>query len=74
VTKESALDKVNPFRDRNVSEQLDAWSAAVEMAVATLNKTLAEFKEFQEEGKSDAAYDRATIDGAGTPAAGADDR
>jgi hypothetical protein len=48
VTKEGALDKVNPFRDRTVSDQLGAWAAAVEIAVATLNQTLAEFKEFQE--------------------------
>jgi hypothetical protein len=53
VTKEGALDRVNPFRDRNVADQLSAWSAAVEMAVATLNQTLTELKGYQQEGESD---------------------
>lgn len=62
MTKEDALDKINPFRDRNVSDQLGAWAAAVEMAVATLNKTLAEFKEFQEKGDPDVGDDGPTAD------------
>jgi hypothetical protein len=53
VTKEGPLAAGNPFRDRNVSEQLRAWSAAVELAVATLNRTLVEFKEFQEKEKGE---------------------
>lgn len=41
------LDRVNPFAEQDVTQQLDSWSAALEMAVATLNQTLAELKAFQ---------------------------
>jgi hypothetical protein len=53
VNKDKALDRINPFGDRGVTEQLDAWAAALEMAVSTLNRTLAEFKEFQKKGGPD---------------------
>lgn len=77
MTKESALDKVNPFRDRNVADQLGAWSAAVELAVATLNQTLAEFKEFkefQEKGEPDVGDAGAAEDTDGAPDGGSGNR
>lgn len=49
----SKLDRVNPFVDQDVSSQLDSWAAALEMAVATLNQTLAEVKIFKEKGAGD---------------------
>lgn len=47
------LERVNPFADQGVSEQLDSWAAALEMAVATLNQTLAEVRQYQEKGVAD---------------------
>jgi hypothetical protein len=72
VTKEDAIDRVNPFRDRNVSDQLGAWAVAVELAVATLNQTLAEFKEFQEKGDPDVGDAGPAADTGGSPAGGLD--
>lgn len=57
MTKHVPIDKVNPFAERGVTEQLDAWTAALEMAVSTLNNTLAEFKLFQEKGQADVRPD-----------------
>lgn len=53
MSKHVPADKVNPFAERGVTEQLNAWTAALEMAVSTLNRTLTEFKEFQEKGGAD---------------------
>ncbi len=47
------FDRVNPFADQGVSQQLDSWAAALEMAVATLNQTLAEVRLYQEKGVAD---------------------
>lgn len=64
MTKDNPIDKVNPFADRDVTDQLNAWTAALEMAVATLNQTLTEFKDFQQKGEPDVGDD-ATGTGAG---------
>jgi hypothetical protein len=59
------ISRVDPFEGQDAAQQLDSWVAALEMTVATLNKTLADFKEFQRKGDQDvepgepAADDRA---------------
>lgn len=65
MSKHNPLDKVNPFSEQGVTDQLDSWAAALEMAVATLNQTLTEFRAFQEKGGSDVGSDTAadTADG-----------
>jgi hypothetical protein len=46
----------DPYGEQDVSRRLDSWAAALEMAVATLNRTLAEVKTYS--GKeSDERYD-----------------
>jgi hypothetical protein len=59
VTKHIPIETVNPFAERGVTDQLNAWASALEMAVSTLNRTLAEFKEFQEKGVADVRSDTA---------------
>lgn len=44
---------LDPFGDQDVTTQLDSWAAALEMAVATLNRTLIEVKKFSGKELSD---------------------
>lgn len=59
MTRDIPLENVSPAADRRVTEQLDAWVCALEMAVATLNQTLTEVKEFQTKGGPDGGDDTA---------------
>lgn len=58
--------RVDPFGEQDISQQLDSWAAAVEMAVATLNQTLIEVRAFQKQ-KGDGH------DGSAEPAGDSDD-
>lgn len=41
------LASVSPFDDPDVTARLNAWAAALEKAVGTLNSTLEEVREYQ---------------------------
>lgn len=56
------FDRVNPFADQDVTQQLDSWAAALEMAVAALNQTLAEVRLYQEKGVADVPPARTECD------------
>jgi hypothetical protein len=43
----------NPFGEKGVTEQLDSWASALEMAVAKLTQTLTEVRSLREKGTED---------------------
>lgn len=49
----SKLDRINPFSEQSITDQLDSWASALEMAVATLNCTLAQIEQFRRGDEDD---------------------
>lgn len=49
----SKLDRINPFSEQSITDQLDSWASALEMAVATLNRTLAQIEQFRKGEEDD---------------------